>query len=232
MPSLSEMRTNPPKSRLERSFDVVLDAELVRKVADLTRAAAELAGSPKPADRAAYAAALDELEALAPQLEDASGTLVLRANLSSGQWRNFVDQHPARPEGETGHDRDQRRTFGLVDSDALIDHLDLFAHTWDGEELKPTVRDKDDEVLEAGDFDALLRDNIAPGDLLEMATAVTLMYETSPDFGEWRTALSSGLAKLRGSAEPASSGSPRSDSTDGNPSPSPEGSTETDTPAP
>lgn len=220
MPSLTEMRANPPKSRLEQSFEVVLDAELVRRVADLAITIQTLGGSRRQADRTKARQAADELEGLGPALEAASGTLVLRANLTSGEWRNFVDEHPPRIEGETGHDRDQRRTFGLVNADALIDHLGRFAHTWDG------------EPLATDDFDTLLRDNIAPGDLAEMATKVTLMYESSPDFAQWRSVLSTSQPRLHDSAEPETSGSPRSDSTGGSPEVSSEGSTETATPAP
>lgn len=220
MPTLAEMRANPPKSRLEQSFDVVLDAVLVRRVADLAATVQTMGSSRRQTDRTKARQAADELEGLGPALEAASGTLVLRANLTSGEWRNFVDEHPPRIEGETGHDRDQRRTFGLVNADALIDGLGRFAHAWDGEPLAD------------GDFDKLLRDNIAPGDLAEMATKVTLMYESSPDFGQWRSVLLSGQPKPHDSAEPETSGSPRSDSTGGSPEVSSEGSTVTATPAP
>lgn len=231
MPSLNDMRAKPPASRLERTFDVVLDAVLVRRVADLAQEAQALGVSTRPADKVRYAEVLTEMEALAPQVEAASGALTLRANLTSGEWRNFVDENPPRPEGQPGHERDKQRTGAMVNADALIDNLDRFAQAWDGETLQPTVRDKDGTVLTEGDFDTLLRDSIAPGDLAEMAEAVVLMYETSPDFGRWRSALPAALQRLRDFAVPESSGSPLSGTTAGSPESSIEGSTETETPA-
>lgn len=232
MPSLEDLEKSPPKSRLERSFSVVLDATLVRKVADLAAQSRNVAGSKKPADRQAYRRMITELEGLQPQVEAASGTLVLRANLTQGEWTRFVDSHPARPEGQKGHERDQRWAYGVVNVDALIEHLDQYAHMWENDTLEPTERDKDGNVTRRGQFDRLLRDNIPPGDLNEMAAVVVLFYETSPDFASWRSALSSGLQRLRDFAEQETSESLRSDSQDGSPDESSEDSTETETPAP
>jgi hypothetical protein len=217
MPTLSEMEANPPSSRLERPFDVVLDAALVRRIAGLLTEAEPLATSPKPAARARYAELIAEVESLQPELEAKSGTLVLRANVTSGEWRNFVDGNPPRPESTPGHERDQVRAAGVVNADALVDELHKFAHSWDG------------EILREGQFDRLLRDNIPPGDLIEMATAVVMMYEMPADFGKWRSALSNGLQRLSAFAAPETSESAPSDSTAGNLEPSSEATTETET---
>ena len=228
MPSLSELEANPPNSRLERSFEVVLDAALVRRIADLTAEAATLEQSRKPAARARYGEIIEEITGLQPDLDKKSGTLVLRNNLTSGEWRRFVDENPPRSEGEVGYDRDQQRTEGMVNADALIDAVGLFAHSWDGETLTPAQRDATGNVVALGQFDRLLRDNIAPGDLAEMATAIVLMYETTTDFGKWRTALSNGLERLSGFAELSTSESAPSGSTVGSPEASNEATTETD----
>lgn len=228
MPSLSDLEANPPNSRLERSFDVILDAALVRRVADLTVEINTLSQSRKGADKARYVEVVEELVALQPALDEKSGTLVLRNNLTSGEWRNFVDENPPRSEGEKGYERDQSRAVGMVNADALIDAIDSFAHTWDGDQLAPAVRDHKGEIVTPSQFNRLLRDNIPPGDLAEMATAVVLMYETSTDFGEWRTALSRGLERLSGFAELSTFESVPSDSTAGSPEPSSEATTETD----
>lgn len=232
MPSLADLEQNPPDSRRTRAFTVVLDAALVARISSLAAESLEKAKSSRQADKIALRKLEDELEGLRDQVDAVTGELLIRANLTRGEWTTFIDKHPSRPEGQPGHERDQTHAFGIVNVDALVENLDLFAHRWNDDTLNPSDRDETGTVTAPGQFDRLLKDNIPPADLVQMATTVVLFYEQSPDFGRWRSALSSGLQRLRDFAEHETSESPRSDSTGGNPEPSNAAETKTATPAP
>lgn len=232
MPSLSELEASPPVSRPEKDVTVVLDIPLVRRVNALTAEMTSLYGSKSAKDRALYSDAKAELESLDAEIKAKSGTLLLRATLSLGQWNNFTDENPARPEGTAGWERDRELTGGRVNADALLNILDQFAVQWDGEDLAPAVRDAKGEVVKESQFDRVLLEAIPPGTIREMLAGIVDMYLESPDFSKWLAGFNQNAAWLRESDEPATSESPRSDSTAGNPEPSSEESTETETPAP
>lgn len=210
MPSLSEIRSNPPVARAETHLPVCLDGSLVAKMGALQAELGELLGDitsgPLPARVKVQAARLrDEAADLKGDLDAQSGTLTVRATPTSGEWRLFVDANPPRDKGAPGHDRDKRVGGGFVNVDALLDTLDTYAAEWDGEPMAP------------GDWDRI-SPAIHPGDLLTIAAAVVSLYEAPSDFALRRSALSATHSGLSDFAEPETSDSPTSDSTAGSPS--------------
>lgn len=232
MKSLSDLRSEKPKGRPERTVRVCLKPELVAKIERLT---GELADLPEPEPRKtprkmyeAEAAEMSpeeqriraELAAALNEMQDYEGEITVRASLSDGEWRNWVDAHPTRAkDDEAEHGRDQKIAFGACNADDLLDDLGTFAHAWNGEPLGD------------GDWAEVFDGSVARGDKIEMARAVVLMYENRLDFRQWRSVLSTGLRKSAASDSPVTSDSPRSDSTGGSPEPSSEDSTSTDSPA-
>lgn len=232
--SLADLRANPPKSRPEKSLTgVSLRGDLVARVQELS---AELESLPEPKtvakprklgqteaeivvveEHPRYAAIKADLAEIVPLMEAEEGDLRFRANWTDGEWRNWADAHPARAEGESGHDRDLRYTHGSCNADDLIATLGEFAHAWNGEELAP------------GDWSAIFEASLSPGDKIEAARLVVSMYESRLDFRKWRSVLSDALSRSDDSDSPANSASPRSDSTDGSLASSSEASTETET---
>ena len=70
----------------------------------------------------------ERLAALLAEMAEHEGELRIRANLTDGEWRRWVNEHPARDEDEPGFDRDQRVTLGYCNADDLLDILnDVFA---------------------------------------------------------------------------------------------------------
>jgi len=223
MPSLSELRKDPrPARRAERALTICLAPDLVAEVQALTEELGTLAVSGLRSDdpdesgppsrmgdgedpradqiRARLAELLDEMA-------EEEGELRLRA-IDDGEWRRWVNEHPSRPEGTPGHDRDAEVTAGYCNADDLLDDLEKYAWTWDGEPLAP------------GEWATLLVDKIAAPDKKAIATAVVSMHEMSMDLGKWRAGLSAMLKKSPAAGQPApladrlpstSDGSPQSD---------------------
>lgn len=231
MKSLSDLRTEKPKGRPERTVRVCLKPELVAKIERLT---GELADLPEPEPRkgprkmgegetvesaeekrirADLAAALDEMQ-------EYEGEITVRATPTDGEWRNWVDEHPARGKDDKAeHDRDQRIAFGACNADDLLDSLATYAHAWNG------------EPMGADDWADVFEGSVARGDKIEMARAVVLMYENRLDFRQWRSVLSTGLRKSAASDSPVTSDSLLDGFTGGSPEPSSEGSTSKGDPA-
>lgn len=225
--SLSDLRANPTPVQAERSMTVCLRSDLV---AEVQRLSAEMAALPQPErkrsrkmgeaavpehPRAAEIRA--ELGALLEQIEEHEGELAIRARLSDGEWRRWVDSNPARDEDQPGHSRDVEVTRGVCNADALIDSLGTFAHSWNG------------EPLSEGDWASVFEPALGLGDKKELAATVVGLYESRLDFPRWRNGLSAALTKYDDSRSPETSESPRSDSTDGSRAESSEASTETAT---
>lgn len=162
----------------------------------------------------------DELEVLLAEMAKYEGELRLRANLTDGEWRRWCNANPPREEGTPARDRDDRIAYGYCDGDKLLDSLGDFVHQWNG------------EPLNAEAFTRLIEPRTSTGDKVEMAHAVVAMYENPTDFRERRTALQSNLKRLSGSASPAPSEAPTSDSTAGSLDSSTAATTETATAAP
>lgn len=215
--SLADLRSTPPTERPQRSVGpICLRPDLVARVQALTAELDELpepepprqrkmseAKAPEPPQHPRAVEIRAELDALLAEMAEHEGEMVVRATLTDGEWRRWVDAHPPRPEGESGHDRDFRATGGICNADALIDVLGSFAHAWNGEEL------------DEGDWAAVFEPVILSGDKVELARAVVTMYEGRTDFRQWRSVLSAGLRKWDGSASRETSGSAASDSTAG-----------------
>ena len=233
--SLSDLRNEPPSSRPERALTISLRPDVVGRIHALnpelgTLPEPEPAPEPKrvrnmaqktdPADEVPleHPRATEIRAEMADLIEVGrvnEGTLTVRANKSDGEWRNWVNAHPARAEDEPGHEYDQRLGAGIVNVDDLIDDLAAYAHAWNGEELQP------------GDWAGIFDPTIGEAQKGEVAEVVVSMYERRLDFRQWRSGLSTSLQRWRDSVSPESSASPPSDSTDGNPAPSSEATTST-----
>lgn len=225
--TLADLRANPPKSRAERSVTICLAPHLVAEVQALTEELAALpaaarvvdpdgeptAGPPRRVGQAAEHPRAVEIKArladLLDEMAEHEGELRVRAT-TDGEWRRWTNDNPARDEEQAGHARDQEVTFGYCNSDALIDDLGRYAHTWNGEPLAP------------GDWADVLEPNIAGPDLKQIATAVVAMHESRLDFRQWRSALSANLSRSSDSDSPETSMSVLDGSTAGSPSESSE----------
>lgn len=221
--SLADLRADKPTARPERSLTVCLRPDLVARVQALTSELANLPEPERPKVRKMAEASTpehprageirDELDALLVEVGEHEGEIVVRANLDDGEWRRWADAHPARPEGQAGHDRDNTVTGGFANADDLIDTLAAYVTTWNG------------EPLGEGDWAAIFAPVVPLGDKQEMARLIVAMYEGRMDFPQWRSALSAALLRSVASALPATSASPSSDSTGGNPDESSEAMT-------
>lgn len=147
----------------------------------------------------------DELAALNELMAEYIGVIVLRANLSDGEWRRWANEHPARTGEQPGHERDDRVTLGYCNADDLMDNLGLFVHEWNGEPLTAEAWDK---VFEPA---------IGTADKADLALRVVSFYESRLGFQRLRSDLSSSLKRLHASSSPANSASATSDSTAGSP---------------
>lgn len=241
MKSLSDLRAEKPKGRPERTVRVCLKPELVARIERLTGELADLPVPPQPkpngkmaapdltAEQHAESERIEsedrriraELDSALVEMSDYEGEITVRASLTDGEWRQWVDANPARPKGEEAeHARDQKIAFGACDADELLEALGRFAYAWNG------------EPMAAEDWTTVFEPAVARGDKIEMARAVVLMYENRLDFRQWRSVLSTGLRNSAASDSPETSESPRSDSTGGSPAVSSEATTQKDSPAP
>lgn len=232
--SLADLRANPPKSRPERSLRVCLAADAPAKVMRLTT---ELANLPEPDEKqperprkmhepipqreitADEKRLRDELQAALDEMAAAEGNLGVRANLTDGEWRRWVDAHPAREKGDKGYERDVKYLSGICNADDLIEALGDYAHTWDS------------DPLTADDWATIFAPVLSGGDKIELARLVASMYESRLDFQQLRSGLSSALRKWDTFDSLDLSASLPSGSTDGNREPSSAATTKTDDPA-
>lgn len=223
--SLADLRANPPtEARQEEPFDLVLRPDIAERVRELQ---VELADLPEPVEKPRKLSQSkaeviehprvveirEQMQALMAEAEAASGTLVVRANLTDGEWVRWASENPPRdPEKDrAGAMRDLRVTKGLVNVDALVADLGRFAWTWNGDRLVD------------GDWERIFANSVIHGDKLRMAERIVGFYEGRQDFPSWRRALSDALTKWSAGEPPEGSGSPTSDSTAGSPALSSEG---------
>lgn len=229
--TLDDLRAAPPSSRPERSLTLCLAPHLVAEVQSLTEEMANL-GSPEaePPQRRPrrageggdprFGVIQSRLAELLAEMAEHEGEMRVRAVRTDGQWWLWCDEHPARPEGQPGHDRDQRVTRGVCNADDLIADLATYAYEWNGDRLGD------------GDFARIFEPVVGAADKAEMAATVVAMYESRLDFPHWRSGLSANLARLSDSTSPAPSASPTSGSTDGSRPPSSADTTSTATGSP
>lgn len=219
--SLADLRANPPTSRPERSLTLCLAPHLVAEVQTLTEELTALTtGGPR---RNAESLRVGELRTrvaeLLDEMAESEGELRIRATRTDGEWRRWVNEHPAREKDAPGFERDQRVTAGYCNADDLLEDLSPYTVEWN------------DEPLKGDDFEAVIAPSLASADKAQIAQAVVALYESRLDFPRLRSSLSASLERLSdfGSASP--SGSPTSGSTGGSHAPSSEASTETANPA-
>lgn len=213
--SLAELRANPPKGRPERTLSLFLAPDLMAEFQSIDQ---RLAAIDVPADSDGDAkprrmgeggspeadALRHRLGELLEQMAEHEGELRIRANASDGDWRIWCNANPAREEGVSGYDRDQRVTGGYCNADALLDRLGDFVHSWNG------------EPMSAQDWTDIFEPVIANGDKATIATTIVYMYEQPVDFQQLRSGSQINLAKYNAAASQRPSESPSNDSTAGN----------------
>lgn len=226
---LAELRANPPKAHIERSYTVCLRPDLLAEVQALTDELANMsqsggedepgppkrAGGPSPREREIRA----RLAELVEEMAEHEGELRLRLG-DDGEWRRWVDAHPARDEGQPGHQRDLEVTLGYCNADDLIDNLGTYVYSYDGEPLEPD------------DWASWMAASVAPPDKKAIANLVVAMSESRLDIPKWRVGLSDSLSRLRDSDSSATSASAPAASTGGSRARSKSGTTKKATPAP
>lgn len=221
MKTLAELRAQKPTGRAKSLVTLCIAPDLVAETHSLTTELGnlpayadddEVAGPPqKLGDQSAVVARQRaaqiraRLGELLEEMAEYEGNLWICANLTDGEWRRWVNEHPARGEDDPGYDRDLRVTSGVCNADDLIDNLGKFVHEWNG------------EPVTAEDWADIFEPVVGSGDLAEIASKVVYLYEGRLNFPQWRAALSTSLKKLNDYSSPAPSESPTSDSTDGSP---------------
>lgn len=213
--SLADLRARPVTERNQRAVPVCLKPELLAELQALSGRldAFTIAGAAAADDENRQGPPLRQGQSEAPEaaevraeiarvledMADHEGEVRLRASLSDGEWRQWVDNHPPRPEGSKGHQRDMRWASGFCNVDALVDDLGKFAHSYN------------DEPLGDDGWTEVLDPRLGLADKSQMASAVVSMYERVADFRQWRQILSATLNKSAGSSSPSTSGSPSDD---------------------
>ena len=214
--SLADLRAEKRTTRPERSYTACLAPELIAEVQALTEELDRLPqasvvedeerqGPPRRTGQGENPRAAEiksRLAELLDQMAEYEGELRIRATKTDGEWRQWVNEHPARDEGEAGHKRDLEVTYGYCNADALIDDLGTYAVGWNG------------ETLDEGDWAML---GVANADKKRIATAVASLYESGLDLPKWRSALSASLRSESDLLSRAASASPQGDSSAGSP---------------
>ncbi|MCM0622720.1 hypothetical protein [Nocardioides bruguierae] len=194
--SLAELTAGTP-SRPERPATVVVGdgvkflveiTNLQTELEDLLRERMAEPGAARGPRKMGEGADVIELQqkiaAAADAMGEYEGRLTVRATRSDGEWRQWVDKHPPRAEGEPGRNRDVEltgfddgtRTWARCNADALLDDLATYVVAWE------------DEPLAEGQFDAL---GVSPPDKKILARTVIGIYEDEAvDIPKWRRGLS------------------------------------------
>lgn len=230
--TLDHLRSSKPKARPERSVTLCLAPDLVGDVQALVEERSalmqsraiqddpEAGGKPRRAGQGVCKREREintELAALFEKIVEHEGEMRLRATWTDGEWRRWVDAHPPREEGTSGHEFDQRAAHGICHGADLIEELGAFAFEWNGEKMAP------------GDWDDIFAPVVGGGDKATMAQAIVGMYESRLDFQQWRSSLSATLSRLNAFDSAQTSPSPNADSTAGSPDSSTAATTEKET---
>lgn len=222
--SLSDLRAEKRDNRETRPFTACLARDLLAEVQQLTdeldqvtvhieapsqdddekgrqsepRRMGQGESAESKAARARAAEIRDRLADVLDEMAEYEGELIVRANRTEGEWRQWTNEHPARDEDDPGHFRDLEVAFGYCNADDLIDDLATYAHTWNG------------EPLTNGDWEVL---GVAPPDKKKVAQLVVDMYESvKVSVPKWRSALRANLPTSNDFASPEPSESPSDDS--------------------
>jgi hypothetical protein len=181
--SLDDLRRGSAQVALaERAYALCIRRDLVAEVDRLTDEltnlpAREMQGDPdiQPPARMGGQSLDDRareirqrLGELFAEIEAHTGDLLIRA-VQDGEWRRFVNEHPARE----GNARDEQVTYGICDADALIDDLGRWVKAWEGDPLAPE------------EWASLFAPKAAGGDLKTIASLIVQMQEASDD-PKWR----------------------------------------------
>lgn len=179
MPTLAELRARKHKTLPTHAQRITLDQELIADVQRLETERSDLlmqarrvdedgerTGPPRKSGEGSgipsRVEAIDvELTTLYDRIAESEGELMLRG-ISGGDWQRWKDEHPPREDNVT----DTRVAFGLCNATDLLNDLGRFVVSWDGEDLAD------------GDWQ-MLAEQIPPGDLRELVTAVVAMHERS-----------------------------------------------------
>lgn len=182
----------------------------------VTRAAVE-AGPRKSGQKTTLSPRAEEIRARLAELHDLmaeyAGDLTIAATKDDGEWVRWRLQHPARPEGEPGHDDDLEIARGVCNADDLIEDIEAYVVAWEG------------EPLQSGDFEAL---NLPRPDKKEIASLVVGLYEEGANLPKLLTSLSMLRTSSPSSGSPETSESVSADSSAGSPPSDTSTSTPTD----
>lgn len=180
--SIAELRASQHTALPERTMQLCLAQKLVAEVQQLEEERAEILiverdqeGRPKRPRRqgegpnprlAEIQARFDEL---ADEMREHTGELRIRA-VTGGEWRRWVDAHPAREIGRredgrpTYHQVDEEIAYGICNAVDLYHDLSGYVVSWNGADLAE------------GDWD-FIANRAAPGDLNELCRQVVQMHE-------------------------------------------------------
>lgn len=214
--TLAELRAAKPQPIEQRATKVCLRRDLVAEVGALTDELTALAmagsddaeGGPPPrlgeGDSPRVGEIKTRLRELVEEMREFEGEVRVAAKVTDGDWRRWVNEHPAREKDQPGHKRDLEVTGGYCNADDLIDDLGTYAHAWNGEEMG----DGDWETIGV---------NISGADKKDLARLVVSMYEQGVSIPKLPSDWSGRSRNGTVAASPAPSGSPTSDSTAGSP---------------
>lgn len=195
--SLAEMRQSPKVGRPRRSYQLCLAGAVMAEMQSLANELADLAtrafipeDEPKKPtrvndpERVKVAARMAEIRVRQTELDDEmaehTGELILEG-IDDGEWDRWVDENPARPDGNKSHLRDLRVTGGICDADAVIADLPRYMAEWNGDPLN----DEDKKFV---------FESAAGGDKKELAQLVIVMHETAVDLPKLRERWRAGMA--------------------------------------
>lgn len=189
--SLEELRSNPPQVRPERTLSLCLAPHLIAEVQSLTSKMEDLAArgqdgesNPKRMGDPRLAELRVRMSELLEEMARYEGQMRVRATKTDGEWRRWVNEHPARGEDEPGYERDQRVSSLVCNSDALIEDLATYLVAWNT------------EPLQDGDYAKIFEPNVASADKADLARTIVNMYESRLDFQRLRNNWSTNLERL------------------------------------
>lgn len=199
--SLAELRQSSRVGLPTRSFPLCLAPKLAGEVQELLdelqaamiREAAQTKGDESAAppkrmgERLRSAEIRERLAEVQAEAEEHTGTLTLQG-FTEGQWRIWCDEHPAREDNK----RDDEIAHGYCNADDLVDELWRWAHSWNGEPMKPPSFDSEGKMTDLGDW-SIIRENAAPAEIKQLAGLVVAIHENAVNLPKL---LSSSLATL------------------------------------
>lgn len=170
--SLDELRKGAPAALPERTYELCLRGDLLAKiqrlVADLQDAEVESGSDNAPPLRVGEQTRSQEIRAeiagVYAEMDDSTGDLLLRA-IPDGEWRRWVNEHPARE----GDKRDEDVAWGICNADDLANDLHKWTAEWNG------------DPLGADDWARHIAPSVSGGDLKGLVATVVQMQEGRED---------------------------------------------------